>query len=85
MQDAFTVSIHASAREATGVLSGYNGLRGFNPRLREGGDQYMVDAGLISAVSIHASAREATWQTFTRKKKSLVSIHASAREATERL
>ena len=45
----------------------------------------MVDAGLISAVSIHASAREATWQTFTRKKKSLVSIHASAREATERL
>ena len=60
------VSIHASAREATynRVHSPYL-IWGFNPRLREGGDQVHRLADQVIGVSIHASAREATaepWQ-----------------------
>ncbi len=54
------VSIHASAREATWISSMPPRPRRFNPRLREGGDKGLRDAGLEGDVSIHASAREAT-------------------------
>ena len=56
------VSIHASAREATLVCAGSSqGLGGFNPRLRTGGDHHQhLESLMAIPVSIHASAREAT-------------------------
>ena len=55
------VSIHASAREAT-ITSDSNdeAEAGFNPRLREGGDNVIRLWCAEHAVSIHASAREVT-------------------------
>ena len=56
------VSIHASAREATEnrMVITYL-LIGFNPRLREGGDDGLGVHHIVPiSVSIHASAREAT-------------------------
>ena len=56
------VSIHASAREATGPGKSLTAARSsFNPRLRTGGDRAVAAYfGSESSVSIHASAREAT-------------------------
>ena len=56
------VSIHASAREATFRLPDRAcHLPRFNPRLRTGGDQYVIAVfNTVVGVSIHASAREAT-------------------------
>ncbi len=80
------VSIHASAREATIALDqGLDAVRGFDPRLREGGDQSAQQSRHRHAVSIHASAREATSQLDRRLLDERVSIHASAREATNEL
>ena len=56
------VSIHASAREATGESNAHTTIPiRFNPRLRTGGDIGNLERDkLILGVSIHASAREAT-------------------------
>ncbi len=56
---------------------------GFNPRLREGGDQIKALYMLRRLVSIHASAREATTVDKPQPGREEVSIHASAREATQ--
>ena len=55
------ISIHASAKEATGLsvdeqISGID----FNPRLREGGDTEDKKILDVIEISIHASAKEAT-------------------------
>ncbi len=55
------VSIHASAREATRQPRDPRPVaRGFNPRLRAGGDDIAAPRSRGRDVSIHASAREAT-------------------------
>ena len=56
------VSIRTSAREATvGLASPVDGRRGFNPRLRAGGDALGTGTcASLELVSIRASAREAT-------------------------
>ena len=57
----FCISIHASAREATGVPAGNRTcILDFNPRLREGGDGQEEKVLGKKDISIHASAREAT-------------------------
>ena len=56
--------------------------RGFNPRLRTGGDLRVPYRKRGCKVSIHASAREATRVAGSITGSNLVSIHASAREAT---
>ena len=58
---ASSVSIHASAWEATrGRTWRTSGRRGFNPRLRMGGDEQRRAGKRTGCVSIHASAWEAT-------------------------
>ena len=54
----------------------------FNPRLREGGDEFNATIDSLVDISIHASAKEATIlrRAFTSALK--ISIHASAKEAT---
>ena len=80
---AITVSIHASAREATVNGSFFVPLgSGFNPRLRTGGDLCLALRVICPPVSIHASAREATKAKGKEASRLRVSIHASAREAT---
>ena len=54
------VSIHASARDATGFGSGCRGSPSFNPRVRAGRDEPLGLAHGVAVVSIHASARDAT-------------------------
>ena len=58
------------------------GIAGFNPRLRVGGDLFVLQRRWPHAVSIHASAWEATSRVFNAKWRIDVSIHASAWEAT---
>ncbi len=81
---AYAVSIHASAREATWITRHPQDLlTRFNPRLRAGGDLLHVAVRQAAQpVSIHASAREATGMRLLEGKVTPVSIHASAREAT---
>ena len=78
------VSIHASAWEAThSRLTGWQQMRGFNPRLRVGGDFASSCVWFWSErVSIHASAWEATASGVVSSSEHCVSIHASAWEAT---
>ena len=57
----FSISIHASAREATGSSWKHPAtIRHFNPRFREGSDIRNLRLHQIRSISIHASAREAT-------------------------
>ena len=82
-QSPCTISIHASAKEATRVPLKLLSELHFNPRLREGGD--VADADTIYRVieiSIHASAKEATSGAMTPIYYWRISIHASAKEAT---
>ncbi len=80
---AGSVSIHASAREATPTRLTRTSLPiCFNPRLRAGGDRGYVYREGKFIVSIHASAREATVLDRHDGASRVVSIHASAREAT---
>ena len=78
-----SISIHASAREAT-LHPFVAPARDFyfNPRLREGGDCDKTGKVLITTISIHASAREATVSGKLILARCGISIHASAREAT---
>ena len=55
------ISIHASAKEATASGSLYDSDTYFNPRLREGGDHFVLDWHEKEEISIHASAKEATF------------------------
>ena len=57
------ISIHASAKEATGTthIRCYRLADDFNPRLREGGDHLFNDNTPSISISIHASAKEATF------------------------
>ena len=78
-----TVSIHASAREAT---SGFRVWRTFalvsiHASAREATCKWLYSHPRLG-VSIHASAREATAGQSVRTGGAGVSIHASAREAT---
>ncbi len=78
-----TVSIHASAREATaqGLRTLTNEIVSIHASAREATTlDYLID--LFTPVSIHASAREATSAASISRMPSSVSIHASAREAT---
>ena len=54
----------------------------FNPRSREGSDQYDSDMLLATYISIHAPARGATLSDRYQPVKFLISIHAPARGAT---
>ena len=54
----------------------------FNPRLREGGDEFNATIDSLVDISIHASAKEATFVTLAIKDTAYISIHASAKEAT---
>ena len=80
-----TVSIHASAREATRIKSRLlMKLISFNPRLRTGGDQQAAancsHCGLFQSTPPHGR-RQCGRSHFPRLES--VSIHASAREATK--
>ncbi len=79
-----TVSIHASAREATMRRqrrdAGSSLFRSTPPRGRRPRRQGQVRQ--MRHVSIHASAREATLLSIISAVEGEVSIHASAREAT---
>ena len=67
---ALSISIHASAKEATRYHISNACSLDFNPRLREGGD---------------ASAKEATGMDESVRKNKGISIHASAKEATKNI
>ena len=55
------ISIHASAKEATRMrICSCRLCLYFNPRLREGGDDYLLNSFAALRISIHASAKEAT-------------------------
>ena len=59
--DGETISIHASAKEATfHSLKWRINTTDFNPRLREGGDTHSNCYNRCYNISIHASAKEAT-------------------------
>ena len=58
-------------------------VRNFNPRLREGGDEFVERYNrLIEQISIHASVKEATGLDDIRFTVKGISIHASVKEAT---
>ena len=78
------ISIHASAKEATGLSIAFlYQLMYFNPRLREGGDGFPHAIKFSFRISIHASAKEATIKAYRLVDNKLnISIHASAKEAT---
>ena len=55
------ISIHASAKEATGGTGYFYPDGGdFNPRFREGSDNNITTLKTVIVISIHASAKEAT-------------------------
>ena len=54
----------------------------FNPRLREGGDLFLMLLRFFKVISIHASAKEATQCAEEIYLRLDISIHASAKEAT---
>ncbi len=77
------VSIHASAREATGRKFRFDfaWLVSIHASAREATVKVHASPN-IDFVSIHASAREATGRAYRSMSPAMVSIHASAREAT---
>ena len=77
-----SISIHASAKEATHKGDSNFKRHNFNPRLREGGDNGGWDFARLLIISIHASAKEATVAPSNKRVEELISIHASAKEAT---
>ena len=79
-----SVSIHASAREATRTELAEVKAGKFQSTPPRGRRPHSLAQGLgIGRVSIHASAREATMALISLARKTNVSIHASAREATD--
>ena len=84
-QTAVAISIHASAREATGAYLFTLGVdTDFNPRLREGGDMYQKSAAHMQ-IDFNPRLREGGDDTLRTIFGTFfdISIHASAREATE--
>ena len=80
---ALSISIHASAKEATTVSSFSGVTEYFNPRLREGGDkEYHRNNG--GKKNFNPRLREGGdgIQRHNRLEESKISIHASAKEAT---
>ena len=78
-----SISIHASAKEATTVSSFSGVTEYFNPRLREGGDkEYHRNNG--GKKNFNPRLREGGdgIQRHNRLEESKISIHASAKEAT---
>ena len=78
-----SVSIHASAREATELCTLSDNSKKFQSTPPRGRRQALRNVILFHIViSIHASAREATKYLFPSSDHLQISIHASAREAT---
>ena len=79
----FSISIHASAREATISPDLSRGLRSFQSTPPRGRRRPLCRLGdVFIYISIHASAREATTENSYGIMGRNISIHASAREAT---
>ena len=78
------ISIHASAREATGlIIKKYvNDYISIHASAREATALFQ-DSLPLTEISIHASAREATYVIDNTGVTTKISIHASAREATD--
>ena len=82
----FDVSIHASVMEATGTFQTCaREAHCFDPRLRDGGDDFRDGTRKLTLVSIHASVMEATLTEGEMPRLGNVSIHASVMEATLRI
>ena len=80
---SFTVSIHASVKDATLYLNiDINVSNGFNPRICKRCDDSVQLLDDDSRVSIHASVKDATSLNFNDLKQYVVSIHASVKDAT---
>ena len=54
------VSIHASVKDATAVIEGFNPPSGFNPRICKRCDRQISFHLRLNRVSIHASVKDAT-------------------------
>ena len=80
---AVTVSIHASARDATGVrrVKWITRAVSIHASARDA-TSFRQAPACLSGVSIHASARDATAVPVLPLHRAQVSIHASARDAT---
>ena len=77
------VSIHASARDATGYDGCVMTTKTFQSTRPRGTRLHRTaGGGLALEVSIHASARDATYNRIRPLPAGYVSIHASARDAT---
>ena len=78
------ISIHAPARGATeSARCSTSQCSDFNPRSREGSDNYIAFQNNPYTISIHAPARGATTFRLSKQKTIYISIHAPARGATK--
>ena len=81
-----TISIHASAKEATvneRYQRGNTGFQSTPPRRRR--PDFSLTIKKVDSISIHASAKEATLYIPVMCGSLSISIHASAKEATNQL
>ena len=77
------ISIHAPAKGATpAALTVCGAGFYFNPRSREGSDQFREHSLSAIKISIHAPAKGATYLTAGQFAIILISIHAPAKGAT---